>query len=1736
MEQCVVCKNEVLDDDKALECDLCEKWEHVTCVRAVDRPQEAMYQALIDNRSKAIMYVCSQCRKPGSVSKRLLKYDCELERAEDERLASARALDEAREELVKVEAQYREDKCRMQEEITELRKLLQTLGHSGGGIKVEPREGPPPPVTATVTETSSSDDESSHGGAQTEFRQPPAFKELRSRLDKFTGKTGDGDFELWLDDFQEVTEHCGWTNEQRAHWFSWFIAGPAKVTWQRTLTTEDKCSWEKIKAAYQAQYGIHIDPRTAYQRCHELQYDQFNSVQGLMTAMRDYQRMAPTRLTDSVLESILWNKVPISLQRELKEITMGSVQELLQKLLRAESVVQEHDRRLRKEREASASTPRTTRNGGAEKSESAQVRMASNTHADHKKANTNKLDSSPEMGQKKVKCFKCSKRGHIASNCPVGRREPSTLVVTTGTNGESTDPWVLQLTAEGDSASPSNTSVSLKGPAYKAIVQAEGIRTRALVDFGAQVTLVRRQMLPKIKEKQGWSIDQCHARNRTIEQQPVGAGGKPLGAESVVSLNIQVEATGVTKEVLCYVLDSDKPLWKGELTDCGVVLGTNCLESLGFKIIHSDGSAVGSGTSDKTKEIVSTKEATMGSAANTVEEQQPDTGKNEGKTGSNTQGSPEVVCHVSLSCNLRLGPQQTKMVKVQVDSQLSPQVLQLGRLCPSSELENRQCDFLEGLWEGDKNLEVSVTNWGQESVFVSKDTVIGTLQEVELVTLEDPVWKDQWKPLVATVNADREQYKRSKTLQEKLVIGECNAKDRAALLEVILANFNTFALSDGELGETNLVEHEIKLTDSMPITAQPRRLPYALRTKLEEELERLLSAGCIEPSTSPYSSGLVLVRKKDGGLRVCVDYRAINKITVPDQYPMPRIDELIDTVGRCKGRYFSSLDLMKGYHQVKMADRSKEKTAFTCHQGLFQYRRMPFGLTNAPATFQRLMTTLFAGKEWNFVFIYLDDLLIVSKSITEHMEHLKRVLIRLGEANLKLKPEKCRFLQQRIEYLGHTLTADGVCPNDGKIRAMKEFPRPRTVKEVKSFLGLVNYYRRHLQNLATVARPLTALTRKGKFPNQVEWTSECEEAFTKVKEMLVTAPMLCHPDLSKPFFLSTDACERGFGAVLEQEGEDQKRYPIAYASRQTNPAEQKYAPTEPEVAALVFAVTHFEVYLLGNKVTVYTDHQALVSAFVSHLKSQTRGLLARWYLKLSRFLPQLELKYKPGCQNTAADALSRAPVENCDVRTVAASDGQEKVLIRVQAEQRKDSELFHLINYLEGKGLPEDMTEAKKVVSAANRGYFLVDGVLYYESTDTPGRKRLVVPQHLRKAVLDEGHDPVYAGHFSAKKLVQKLSIMYHWPGMRGDAYQKCASCVLCASTQGQGRRTKPPLHSIPVNGPFYCIGMDFKEFDLSKRGNRYALVFQDYMTKWPEVYAVADRKATTVAHCLADFIWKHGVPVEIIHDRAAEFLSDILQETAQVLGVTQLPTSGGHPQTDGLVERLNRTLKQMLSKIVSRGGRDWDDLLGPVLFAYRTAPHSSTGETPFSLVYGRDARVPTNLDFYQPVQKMPVVESEFARELFEDLKYARKLAQQNIKKAQKQQKDSYDRATKEPTIKVNDLVMLKVEPRFKLDRTYRGPYRVLEVTATNVVIRPIHDPQAESWNVSLQRISKCSGELSSSTPWLGHCRNRKRRTIKKKVTVEASQPQGEQTKVVPGTTTTRRGWKITLYQPDIVR
>ena len=499
--------------------------------------------------------------------------------------------------------------------------------------------------------------------------------------------------------------------------------------------------------------------------------------------------------------------------------------------------------------------------------------------------------------------------------------------------------------------------------------------------------------------------------------------------------------------------------------------------------------------------------------------------------------------------------------------------------------------------------------------------------------------------------------------------------------------------------------------------------------------------------------------------------------------------------------------------------------------------------------------------------------------------------------------------------------------------------------------------------------------------------------------------------------------------------------------QEMNRSREKY-PTKVEMAAIVFALNHFEVYLLEHKITVFTDHQALVSGCISYLKGQSKGLLSRWYLKISQYLPDLAFEYKPGKSNEAADALSRAPVQSGTtpddtgmVLQVVAAYPEETLLQSIRTQQSEDKEIVNLINYLEKKMLPADGKEAQHTAAVAKKGYFVLDGVLYYESSDVPGRRRLVVPEQLRDKVVSENHDVLFAGHFSAKKMLNKLKQYFYWPGMSSLIFQKCESCLTCATAQGQERKQNPALQSIPVGEPFSCIGMDFKEMDESFDKNHYALVFQDYLSKWPEVYAVADRTASTVAKCLAGLIYRHGVPSSIIHDWAPEFLSDVLQDIAFILGIKQLPTSPGHPQCDGLVERFNRTLKTMLSKLVVNKGRDWDKLLDPLLFAYRTMPHSSTGETPFFLLYGRDAKLPTALDFYSPRPKTPVIYSEYGKTLFQELKAIRDIARKNIQQAQASQKKQYDKTSRPVSIEVGDTVLVKAQPKFKLDRLFHGPF-----------------------------------------------------------------------------------------------
>ena len=625
-DTCGTCGKEVEPEQPAMECNVCEKWEHVGCLRRQDRIETELYEALITNQSKALLYCCTTCQRKGCIVKQMYKLQAELTVANEQRLASARAVDEARDLIAVLKA----DKARLQAEVDELRGLFFSKGtpcvYKAENItartgklnltevdaqesSVERISNNESRILSTVrsedhSDVISSEDEETTEVVTTSFKHPKGFKELRFRVDKFSGDTKEVDFDVWLDDFLEATNDCGWNNADRAKWFSWFLSGPAKSTWQRTLKSTHKESWEEIVSVYRGQYGVHMDPRTAYQRCNELQYEQFKSVKGLVDAMRDYQRMAPQKLTDTVLESILWNKAPVKLQREVKEITDGSVQELLQQLLKAESVVGERERR------ALEGTPRHTRRDHGRANENNQdqhtERIRSGEPGKRTVRTDGKLNSKPEMGLQSVKCFKCSNLGHIAKDCPGKRQnQPTRRIVLSEETDGSQDPWLLMLSTEAmhkhqpDTVEPclctvtmsSDKPLAIKGPTYKAEVNVDGVSVRALLDHGAQVSLVRKELLPKIWEKNGWTLDQCHDRNCKLEGQPTGAGGHKLGATAVVRLHI-TPTDGEEQQVPCYVLESSKPIWNGELKNCAMVLGTNALEDLGFCIVTNKGRKV----------------------------------------------------------------------------------------------------------------------------------------------------------------------------------------------------------------------------------------------------------------------------------------------------------------------------------------------------------------------------------------------------------------------------------------------------------------------------------------------------------------------------------------------------------------------------------------------------------------------------------------------------------------------------------------------------------------------------------------------------------------------------------------------------------------------------------------------------------------------------------------------------------------------------------------------------------------------------------------------------------------------------------------------------------------------------------------------------------------------------------------------------------------------------------------
>ena len=460
--------------------------------------------------------------------------------------------------------------------------------------------------------------------------------------------------------------------------------------------------------------------------------------------------------------------------------------------------------------------------------------------------------------------------------------------------------------------------------------------------------------------------------------------------------------------------------------------------------------------------------------------------------------------------------------------------------------------------------------------------------------------------------------------------------ETARLKELLYDYQHVFSLTEGDLGTTQMVKHRIETGNVLPIRQQPRRTSPWKHDEIERQVADLLHQGRVTESSSPWSSPVVLVTKKDGSQRLCVNYRQLNAATVKDAFPLPRVDDSLSALS--SSRWFSTLDLASGYWQVAMDASTKEKAAFVTSSGLYEWNVMPFGLCNAPSTFARLMELVLKGLHWKICLIYLDDVIVMAPTFEEELERLKQVFERLAHAGLKLKPKKCFLFRKRVSYLGHVVTEEGITADPGKVEQVRTWPVPESSTEVKSFLGLASYYRRFIPAFSTVAQPLYKLTEA---KTEFVWTGQCQQAFDGLKGLLTSARVLAYPTREGRFVLDTDASDHGIGAVLSQLQDGVER-PIAFASRTLSKSERNYCVTRRELLAIVEFVKQHRHYLQGARFSIRTDHAPLRSVINA---KDPEGQLARWIEFLSTF--DFEIQYRAGQRHQNADALSRRP---CDDR------------------------------------------------------------------------------------------------------------------------------------------------------------------------------------------------------------------------------------------------------------------------------------------------------------------------------------------------------------------------------------------------------------------------------------------------------------------------------------------------------
>lgn len=968
-----------------------------------------------------------------------------------------------------------------------------------------------------------------------------------------------------------------------------------------------------------------------------------------------------------------------------------------------------------------------------------------------------------------------------------------------------------------------------------------------------------------------------------------------------------------------------------------------------------------------------------------------------------------------------------------------------------------------------RNIPVMIVNSTNKTYKIKKGCVIAKLEKIEDETM------------ISVNEVVKQEFETETETFSDIDVPSQYADE---IKELLRSNSDIFALKDSELSHTDTSRMKIDTGNHPPIKLRPYRTPLNNRKVIDEAIDEMLEAKVIERSNSPWSFPVVIVDKKDGSKRFCVDFRKLNAITRPISYPLPLIDDILAQLGHAK--FFTSLDLKSGYWQVLMDDRDKEKTAFACHRGLFQFNVMPFGLTAAPAIFQELMSKVLQGLE-RFTTAYLDDILIYSETLEDHLKHIQEVFDRLRNHCLKLKLKKCSFMKSDTNYLGFVISENGVTPDSQKVEVIKSLPPPTCVREVRSFIGMCSYYRRFIPRFSSIAEPIIALTRKyAKF----RWDSKCQNAFDYLKAQLSIIPMLAYPDTTKPYILYTDASNECIGACLTQPCEENEEEikglknekPIFYLSHRLSKSQVKWSTIEKEAYAIHYALQKLDHYLHNSEFTIRTDHKPLKYILESPMQNKKIQL---WALGISGY--NCKVEYIEGSSNSCADLLSRVTEtsgnscgnfpEEPDVNdnafeinalnsnhfrpkdfTVSKSPKNHEAEkqdimpdIDMVQEQAKDEAIVEIITSL----------KKEKASASTEKKHIIVDDVLYYISNvDDDPSLRLYIPEQLKKSVVMQYHD--HNGHMGIDKTFEAIKQKYYWPNAYKELYDYVSGCITCQARIM--RKIKPPVQETGIPPyPFAKVGLDLSgPYPTSLSGNKYIIGFIDLYSGYPEAFPVPDKSADNIVHLLIEEIFpRHGSVLEIVTDNGTENVNRKMRETLQELNINHVTTSYYHPQGNAKIERFHRTMHDVLSKKLKDNVETWDVYLGQTLAAIRFNISESTKFSPFFLLYNRDVVLPLDT-ILKPRRKYHGEDPH--KIALEQQHKAFTLVHKYLTRSKKRQAKYANKHTKNVEYNVGDPVYYKNFSQGKLLNRWYPYYRIIKKTSpVNFVIKNQLDGSTEN-------------------------------------------------------------------------